>query len=76
MVVADTYIKYLKPGKYEDEITVKTTIKDLTKASVVFEYEVTNRSNDILVTGNSKLASVSKDGKISSIPEEVRKSLQ
>jgi acyl-CoA thioester hydrolase len=76
LVVADTYIKYIKPAKYEEIITVKTIIKEVNKASVVFEYEVTDeRTKGLLATGNSKLVAVTKDGKVTAIPENVRKLL-
>ena len=73
--VADTYIKYLKPAKYEEDITVKTMIKEVTKASVVFEYEVTNQKKELLATGNSKLVATTKEGKVTAIPEDVKKLL-
>jgi len=77
LVVADTYIKYLKPAKYEQTITVKTIITEVGKASVIFEYEVINdKTKELLATGNSKLVAISKEGKISSIPENIRKSMQ
>lgn len=75
LVVADTYIKYLKPAKYEETVIVKTIIKEINKASVVFEYEVTNDKNELLATGNSKLVAVTKDGKVTSIPDAIRKLL-
>jgi acyl-CoA thioester hydrolase len=75
LVVADTYIKYLKPAKYEEEITVKTIIKEVTKASVIFEYEVTNGKKELLSTGNSKLVATTKEGKVTAIPDAVKKLL-
>jgi len=75
LVVADTYIKYQKPAKYEDEIIVRTHIKEVTKASVVFEYEVINEKKELLATGNSKLVATTKNGKVTAIPENVRKLL-
>jgi acyl-CoA thioester hydrolase len=73
LVVADTYIKYIKPARYEEIVTVKTIIKEVNKASVVFEYEVKNeRTKELLATGNSKLVAVTKDGKVTSISEEIR----
>jgi acyl-CoA thioester hydrolase len=76
LVVADTYIKYIRPAKYEQTIIVKTIIKEVNKASVVFEYEVTNSLNkDLLATGNSKLVAVTKEGKVTSIPDNIRKLL-
>ena len=76
LVVADTYIKYIKPAQYEETIIIKTIIKGINKASVTFEYEViNNKTKELLATGNSKLASVTKDGKISQIPQSVAKKL-
>jgi acyl-CoA thioester hydrolase len=76
LVVADTYIKYIKPAKYEGTIIVKTIIKEVNKASVVFEYEVINeKTKELLSTGNSKLVAVTKDGKVTSIPDAIRKLL-
>ena len=76
LVVADTYIKYIKPAKYEETVIVKTMIKEVNKASVIFEYEVKNENtNELLATGNSKLVAVTKDGKVTSIPENVKKLL-
>lgn len=72
LVVADTYIKYLKPAKYEETITIKTAIKEVTKASVVFEYEVTNEKKELLATGNSKLVTTTKEGKVTAIPDNVK----
>jgi len=76
LVVADTYIKYLKPAKYEETVIVRTIIKEVGKASVIFEYEITeSRSKTLLATGNSKLVAVTKEGKVTSIPENVKKLL-
>ena len=77
LVVADTYIKYLRPAKYEEIIIIKTTIKDASKASVTFEYEVTNeKTKELLATGSSKLASVTKDGKITFISDVVTRKIK
>ena len=77
LVVADTYIKYQKPAKYEDEIVVRTHIKKVSKASAVFEYEVFNeKTKELLATGNSKLVAISKGGKISAIPDNTRELLE
>ncbi|MFC1559597.1 acyl-CoA thioesterase [Candidatus Margulisiibacteriota bacterium] len=73
LVVADTYIKYIKPAHYEEEVIIKTIISEVSKASVTFEYEIKNsKTKELLVTGNSKLASVTKDGKVTYIPDIIR----
>jgi acyl-CoA thioester hydrolase len=76
LVVADTYVKYIKPAKYEETITVKTIIKEVNKASVVFEYELFNdKTRELLATGNSKLVAVTKEGKVTAIPDKIKKLL-
>ena len=76
LVVADTYIKYIKPAKYEETVMVKTMIKEVNKASVVFEYELKNEATkELLATGNSKLVAITKEGKVTSIPDNIRKIL-
>ncbi len=73
LVISDCYIKYQKPAKYEDELIVRTKIAEVTKASATFEYEVINeKTKELLATGNSKLVAISKDGKVSVIPENIR----
>lgn len=74
LVVSDTYIKYLKPAKYEQTIIVKTIVKEISKASVVFEYEVKeDRSGSLLATGYSTLVSVNKEGRVIKAPEIFKK---
>lgn len=38
-------IKYKNPIKFGDEITVKTTLKDLPTTKVIFQYEITKNQN-------------------------------
>ena len=34
--------KFKSPARYEDEITIKTSLKEITKVRVVFSYKVIN----------------------------------
>lgn len=43
-------IRYLKPALYDDLLTIKTTIKELPKARIVFDYEVYNQKGELLNT--------------------------
>lgn len=40
-------IKYKNPIKFGEEITVKTTLKEIPTTRVIFEYEITNKSGKI-----------------------------
>ncbi len=43
-------IKYKNPIKFGDDITVKTTLKNIPTTRVVFDYEITNSNNEICAT--------------------------
>ncbi len=47
---------FIKPAEFDDEITVKTTLKKIPAVKIEFEYEITNQNNELLTTGNTVLA--------------------
>lgn len=49
-------IKYKKPARYDDVITVKTSLVKLPSVTIEFNYEIFNEAGDILVEGNTVLA--------------------
>jgi acyl-CoA thioester hydrolase len=50
MPVTDVHCKYLRPAKYDDMITVKTTVKELpVHHKIEFHHEVFNEKNELLV---------------------------
>jgi len=51
-------IKYKNPAKYDDELTVVTSIKNLPRARIEFDYELVNASGELLATGNTVLVFV------------------
>lgn len=54
--VVELNIKYLKPAKYDDLITIKTQIKTLpTDYKIVFDQEVYNEAGKLLTIGQVKL---------------------
>ena len=56
MPVASLSIKYIKPAKYDDLLTVKTIVKELPKMRMHFFYEVYNEAGDLLNIGETVLA--------------------
>ncbi len=54
--VVELNIKYLRPAKYDDLITIKSQIKELPQDHViVFDQEVYNESGKLLTIGQVKL---------------------
>jgi len=68
--VVNLNINYKKPALYDDELTVKTTIKKIPSAKIIFDYETFNESGDLLNTGDVVLVFVNKEtGKPCFAPE-------
>jgi acyl-CoA thioester hydrolase len=63
-------INYKKPAYYDDELTIRTTIKKLPSAKITFYYEMLNAKNELLNIGEVVLVFVNKEtGKPCFAPE-------
>jgi len=70
-------IKYLKPAKYDNLITLKTTLIKMPSAKIEFSYEVFNEENELLTTANTTLVFVNKEtNKPTRAPEYVLEKLR
>lgn len=56
--VLEIQIKYIKPAFYDDEIVIETTISEMPKARIKFEYKTYNQIGDLLNFGNTTLVFV------------------
>ena len=68
--VVELNIKYLRPAKYDDLLTIKSQIKELpTEHKIVFDQEIYNEEGKLLTIGKVKLYFMdSKLGKRVSMP--------
>lgn len=57
--VRDMSIRYFLPAKYDDLLTVKTTLIKKPLVKLEFEYEVNNQAGDLLCDARTTLAIVS-----------------
>jgi acyl-CoA thioester hydrolase len=63
MPVVDIHTRFLRPAKYDDLITVKTTLRELpTHHKIVFHSEIYNAADDLLNTGDVTLYFMQADG--------------
>ena len=70
--VVNLNINYKKPAYYDDELTIRTTIKELPSAKITFYYEMLNTKNELLNIGEVVLVFVNKEtGKPCFAPEIV-----
>ena len=56
--VTEMKTKYLKPGKYDDLITIRVTIRKKPAVRIIFEYELFNQSGELLNQGETTLVFV------------------
>ena len=49
---------YLKPAKYDDILTLKTTLANKPAARIEFKFEITNKQNELLTTASATLVFV------------------
>ena len=64
-------INYKQPALYDDELTVKTTIKDMPSAKITFHYEIFNKESLLINTGHVILVFVNKETRKPCLPPEI-----
>ena len=61
--VVNFEINYKKAAHYDDELTIRTTIKKLPSARIEFHYETINKEKELLNSGRVVLVFVEKKSK-------------
>jgi acyl-CoA thioester hydrolase len=77
MPVVDIHSRFLRPAKYDDLITVKTTLREMPmNFKVVFHAEIFNEQDELLNTGSVTLFFVdAKTMKRCNMPDVLREKL-
>jgi len=60
MPVIDLKIKYIKPSRYDDLLTIKTFVRELPNSSLKFEYETYNADGQCINKGETTLAFINR----------------
>lgn len=68
LVVAEIGCKYRRPARYDDLLTVRTTLTRVTHVKLVYHYEVL-RDGQLLAEGHSTLACVDREGRPQPLPD-------
>ncbi len=61
MPVIDMHSTYLKPARFDDLLTIKTILKEMPTARILFHFEVSNEAGELLNTGEVKLVFLNKE---------------
>lgn len=71
MVVAKISSRFRKPARYDDLLTLRTTVTRVTRARIDHRYELL-RDGELLTEAESTLACVDREGNLQAIPAELQ----
>lgn len=70
LVIAKAEVKYRSPARYDDLLTIRTTVTRTSPVRLEHRYEVL-RDGKLLAEGFTTLACVDREGKLQAMPEWV-----
>jgi len=70
LVVSELQIKYTLPARYDEELTLTTTLEKVTHVRLMHTY-VVSRASQLLTTAKTVLACVDQRGVVQPIPTEL-----
>lgn len=72
--VVNMNIRYHAPGRFEDQLVIRTKLKELSKSRVWFDSWIFRAEDDgartLLASGNVELACVDRSGRVRRVPAE------
>lgn len=68
LVLAKIEVKYKRPAKYDDVLTIRTTVSRTTPVRIEHAYKVL-RGSELLAEASSTLACVDKEGRLQALPD-------
>ena len=72
--VVDASVKYHRPARFDDLLTILTTLVERRRSTLRFGYEV-RRGDELLATGETRHAAVNADGRPVRLPLQLTSSL-
>lgn len=70
LAVIDLNVRYKRPARYDDELTLETRIVKLSRVKIVHEYELF-RDRELLATATTTLACLDGQGRLQAIPDAI-----
>lgn len=77
MPVLENHSKFIQPARYDELLTLRTTLKEMPGVKIKFFYEIFNQENRLIHEGQTVLAFINmKSGRPCRSPEKMQKLLQ
>ena len=71
LVIIDIGCKFKKPARYDDLLTLRTTVARVTHVKIVHNYKLF-RDGELLAEGHSTLACIDRDGRPQGLPQMLK----
>lgn len=68
--VTEATVRYQSPARYDDLVTVETSIGEVRRASARFEYRIL-RGEEVVATGHTVHACVDAGGRVKRMPQDL-----
>jgi len=72
LVLTKVQVRYRRPARYDDLLTVRTIVARTTSVKIEHKYEV-YRDSELLAEGETTLGCIGADGKIRVLPDFLRR---
>jgi acyl-CoA thioester hydrolase len=77
LAVIEASLRFHAGARYDNLIRVTTTISEVRSRTLTFDYVISNaETGEKFVTASTKLVSLTRDSRLTTLPEELRKVLQ
>ncbi len=76
LTVVEAGIRYHKPARYDDLVTVRTWLAEVRSRGLRIDYEVVDAQGDVLVTGFTRHICITHDGTPVRLPEVLVRTFQ
>lgn len=76
LAVVEAHLRYIKPARYDDVIRITTRVTEVRSRVVRFDYDMEVTGGQKIATGYTTLVAMTRDGRGSCIPENLRQQLE
>jgi acyl-CoA thioester hydrolase len=77
LAVVEASLRFHSAARYDNLIRVTTTISEVRSRTLTFDYVISNaETGERFVTASTKLVSLTKDSRLTTLPESLRKLLE
>lgn len=71
LVVTEVYCRYRNSARYDEVVTVRTSLKEVNKRRVIFGYQILRKDGgEMIAEGETRHICVDSKGKTKSLPEK------